>query len=326
MSIPSHCRPRSSPFCLCPSFSRSNIAFGIYRYPYDASLRHRQFNPFWIQERFSNTLSESILTGARRAKGELGKREMKQKILLREAQAYGGVVLVDDPLKEPEDLFNDRYLLGNVSFYPEYYLQNFHWQTDGWLSTRSARSYEYTTESLFSGCQDAMQRQSFVSISEFVALRRGIVEEEDIMLLEVAAGTGRQHTFIKDNWPTMGTVCTDLSPFYLQEAYENMEYFQEYTRSTTGREIRFPKYLQAKAEDLPFEDKSFDIVTCTYLFHEIPFDVRKAVAREMFRVVKPGGICVITDSFQRYVPLHISCGMSKLASSILIPRVPPRQI
>jgi ubiquinone/menaquinone biosynthesis C-methylase UbiE len=282
--------------CLC---RRSNIAFGIYRYPYDASLRHRQFNPLYVRERFLNTFAESVKTGARRAMGEMGKREMRQKILLREAQAYGGVVLVEDPLKEPEDLFNDRYLLGNVSFYPEYYLQNFHWQTDGWLSMRSARSYEYTTESLFSGCQDAMQRQSLVSISEFVALRRGIVEEKDITLLEVAAGTGRQHTFLKDNWPEMKTVCSDLSPFYLQEARENMEYFAEYTKSVTGRDIRFPEYVHAKAEDLPFDDNSFDIITCTYLFHEIPFDVRKAVAREMFRAVKPGGICVITDSFQR---------------------------
>jgi len=43
--------------------------------------------------------------------------------------------------------------------------------------------------------------------------------------------TGRQHTFLKDNWPKMKTVCSDMSPFYLQEAYENMEYFAEYTKS-----------------------------------------------------------------------------------------------
>ena len=59
--------------------------------------------------------------------------------------------MVDDPLSEPENLINDRLLLGNTSIFPDYYLQNFHWQTDGWLSTRSAASYEYTTESLFSG-------------------------------------------------------------------------------------------------------------------------------------------------------------------------------
>jgi hypothetical protein len=35
-------------------------------------------------------------------------------VLLREAQSLGGVVVVDDPLKEYEDLFNDRYLLGNT--------------------------------------------------------------------------------------------------------------------------------------------------------------------------------------------------------------------
>ena len=34
---------------------------------------------------------------------------------------------------------------------------------------------------------------------------------------------------------------------------------------------------QAKAEDLPFDDEEFDIVMCTYLFHEIPFPVRKEV-------------------------------------------------
>jgi len=126
-----------------------------------------------------------------------------------------------------------------------------------------------------------------------------VVAEADLKLLEVAAGTGRQHTFIKDNWPAMQTVVSDLSPFYLQEAYENMEYFADFTKKITGRDIAFPKFVQAKAEDLPFDPTSFHIVSCTYLFHEIPFPVRKAVAAEIFRVLKPGGICVITDSFQR---------------------------
>ncbi len=39
-------------------------------------------------------------------------------------------------------------------------------------------------------------------------------------------------------------------------------------------------------------------VTCIYLFHEIPEPVRRAAAAEMFRVLKPGGLCVITDSAQ----------------------------
>lgn len=39
-------------------------------------------------------------------------------------------------------------------------------------------------------------------------------------------------------------------------------------------------------------------VTCTYLFHEIPTPVRRAAVAEMFRVLKPGGLCVFKDSAQ----------------------------
>ena len=58
------------------------------------------------------------------------------------------------------------------------------------------------------------------------------------------------------------------------------------------------KLVQAQAEDLPFEDNSFDAVTCVYLFHELPGPVRAKVAKEMARVVKPGGMVVFSDSFQ----------------------------
>jgi len=274
-----------------------NIAHGIYRYPYDANLRHRQFNPFFVRKRFLNTFKEAVNTGARRARR--GSTEIVRDLKLRQVQALGDVVLVNDPLKESEDLLNDRLLISDLDKFPEYYLQNFHWQTDGWLSSKSARSYEYTTEALFSGSQDAMQRQGLVSISEFVALNKGIKDEEELSLLEVACGTGRQHTFIKDNWPKMRTTASDLSPFYLQVAEDNMNYFADFTRSVTGREVAPTQFVQAKAEELPFDDETFDIVVCTYLFHELPFPVRKQVAAELYRVVAPGGIAIITDSFQK---------------------------
>ena len=35
-----------------------------------------------------------------------------------------------------------------------------------------------------------------------------------------------------------------------------------------------------------------------YLFHELPADVRAAAAAEMARVLKPGGVLVLTDSVQ----------------------------
>lgn len=37
---------------------------------------------------------------------------------------------------------------------------------------------------------------------------------------------------------------------------------------------------------------------CVYLFHELPPSVREAAAREMARVLKPGGVAILTDSAQ----------------------------
>src|SRR5690606_36947516 len=54
----------------------------------------------------------------------------------------------------------------------------------------------------------------------------------------------------------------------------------------------------AIAEALPFEDASFDIVSAIYLFHELPPEVRRTVAAEFSRVLKPGGLLVFMDSLQ----------------------------
>jgi len=58
------------------------------------------------------------------------------------------------------------------------------------------------------------------------------------------------------------------------------------------------EFVQAAAESMPFPDASFDAVTCVYLFHELPPAVRKEVAREAARVLKPGGVFILADSIQ----------------------------
>jgi ubiquinone/menaquinone biosynthesis C-methylase UbiE len=49
---------------------------------------------------------------------------------------------------------------------------------------------------------------------------------------------------------------------------------------------------------MPFADASQDIVVSIYLFHELPPGVRRRVAAEMARVLKPGGMLVFIDSLQ----------------------------
>mmetsp|Transcript_14005 Transcript_14005/g.30726 ORF Transcript_14005/g.30726 Transcript_14005/m.30726 type:complete len:131 (-) Transcript_14005:157-549(-) len=58
------------------------------------------------------------------------------------------------------------------------------------------------------------------------------------------------------------------------------------------------KFVQAKAEDLPFDEEEFDAVVCMYLYHEIPREIRAKVSAEMSRVTKTGGCVILTDSYQ----------------------------
>ena len=68
-------------------------------------------------------------------------------------------------------------------------------QTDGWLSEQSAKVYEVSTETLFLGRQDAMQRQTLVPLHKYVMSRPA--GASGLRALEIAAGTGRFATFIK---------------------------------------------------------------------------------------------------------------------------------
>jgi hypothetical protein len=50
--------------------------------------------------------------------------------------------------------------------YPAYYRRTFHWQTDGYLSRRSAELYDVGVEFLFGGTADVMRRQVITPLVE----------------------------------------------------------------------------------------------------------------------------------------------------------------
>jgi ubiquinone/menaquinone biosynthesis C-methylase UbiE len=166
--------------------------------------------------------------------------------------------------------------------YPRYYLQNFHYQTDGWLSNESARIYDFQVETLFAGTADAMRRQALAPIARHLKDR----DQRMIHLLDVASGTGRFLREVKINWPRLNVTALDLSHEYLSEARRNL------------RPWPATRTVEANAELMPMEAESQDIVTCIFLFHELPPKVRPVVAREIARVLKPGGLFVLVDSIQ----------------------------
>lgn len=165
---------------------------------------------------------------------------------------------------------------------PDYYLQDFHFQTGGYLSDRSARLYDTQVEALFYGTANAMRRAALPAIAKEIKGR----DQRRMALLDVACGTGRLLRQIRLAWPALQLTGLDLSPAYLAEA----------SRHLAG--LRPGRLIEANAEAIPLPDASQDVVTCVFLFHELPPEVRRTVSREIARVLKPGGLLVLVDSLQ----------------------------
>lgn len=167
---------------------------------------------------------------------------------------------------------------------PRYYLQNFHFQTGGYLSEESARIYDIQVEVLFNGTANAMRRQALVPIADHLRGR----DQRRMAMADIACGTGRYLRMVRDAFPGLRSSGIDLSEAYAREA----------RRHAGGRGRGGGGVLVAKGESLPLADASQDIVSTIFLFHELPPKVRRQVAAEFARVLRPGGIAVFMDSLQ----------------------------
>ena len=175
--------------------------------------------------------------------------------------------------------FDDCYQLEN---YPEYYRHNFHWQTNGYLSDNSAELYALSVEFLFMGLANVMRRQLLPDIVRYS--RR--TQLDNLRVLDVACGTGELLDQVHTTLPQAQLHGVDLSPAYVRCAKDKFS------------SLRDASMMVGNAEELPFRDDYFDIVTNVYLLHELPLDARRRALAEMLRVLKPGGILLIQDSLQ----------------------------
>jgi ubiquinone/menaquinone biosynthesis C-methylase UbiE len=105
-------------------------------------------------------------------------------------------------------------------------------------------------------------------------MRHGLIAEAGGSVLEIGAGTGAnlQHY----NGTLEALVVTEPEPAMLRRL-----------QAKAGDEAPLAKVLRAPAEDLPFEDASFDTVVSTLVLCGVDDQARSV--REIRRVLKPGG-------------------------------------
>jgi SAM-dependent methyltransferase len=105
-------------------------------------------------------------------------------------------------------------------------------------------------------------------------------------VLETAAGTGVVTGALSDALPDAEIIATDLNPPMLEVA----------GRRVRSKRVRF---VEADAQDLPFEDGSFDLVVCQFGSMFFPDKVRGH--SEARRVLRDGGcyLLAIWDSIER---------------------------
>ncbi|GAB4509706.1 MAG: hypothetical protein OHK0046_05200 [Anaerolineae bacterium] len=109
------------------------------------------------------------------------------------------------------------------------------------------------------------------------------------LILDVATGTGRLPDAMFNHTYFHGRVfATDLSRRMLEQAAEKLH-----------DDLERMALLWCPAEQLPFDDGAFDVVTCLEALEFMPDPAQ--VLGELVRVLRPGGLLLITNRVGRHM-------------------------
>lgn len=161
--------------------------------------------------------------------------------------------------------------------YPAYYSQNFHGIEGGYLTKGAAVTYDPITQYALAP-NETWVRQSLIDS----------IQVKPARILDLGCGTGSTTLLLKQAFPDAEVIGLDLSPFMLVVA--------EQKAHRANLKIH---WQHGKAEQTGFPNASFDLVSASLLFHELPPQISEAVLKESFRLLKPGGEVAILDGSQK---------------------------
>lgn len=162
---------------------------------------------------------------------------------------------------------------------PGYYTEHeFHRQQGGiWPDARGAAIYAMGARVIHVGRNDNFELHD--------AFAGSVPAQQPARVLDLACGFGKTTFSLARRWPDAEVHGIDLSLPCLQLGRR--------MATEAGLTVH---WRQGDAEQLPYQDSSFDVVTVTMALHELPTESVHGVLREAYRVLRPGGVFVALEN------------------------------
>lgn len=119
-------------------------------------------------------------------------------------------------------------------------------------------------------------------------VKQHLLSSADILpattVLDIGCGTGTMTIWLKQRYPSAEVIGLDADPAILDIARTKAQ--------RAGVDVQF---LEANATDIPLPDDAVYSVVSSLFFHHLDTDQKRAVLREILRVLAPGGELHISD-------------------------------
>ena len=148
------------------------------------------------------------------------------------------------------------------------------------------RTWSYQYQWLY----DSISRLAALSVGGEVRFHQlplqGLTISLESQILDLCCGSGQATQFLVQS--SQKVTGLDVSPVSLERAKRN---------------VPQAKYVEALAEEMPFPDAQFDLVHTSVAMHEMPPSVLRQIIKEVYRVLKLGGMFALVDFHKPTNPL-----------------------
>jgi SAM-dependent methyltransferase len=189
----------------------------------------------------------------------------------------------------------NEWALTDALEYPQYYRRTYHWQSDGYLSERSARLYDVSAELQLRGGANIVRRLALGCVVKNLQSGNGAPR-----ILELASGTGRLLTQLHQTLPESDILGVELSPFYVEAARQalNDAGIGSGNEGVGSCKVICSNAYRLTESVLKEQAGGYDAIVSVFLLHELPAALRRALFAECYKLLKPGGTLVFADAVQ----------------------------